>query len=1434
MNPKLKRRLKQSFLYPIYCRMRGWSVQTEETLNRSHTWAFNAGNTFSGNPKWLFIYVNKYRKDIDAYWICDSQKTVDEVRALGYKAYHFKASNSVAVQRRTGVYVVEQVKEIIPRYLQGVKLLNLYHGVGCKTVEKKVDYGFLSERIAQKYIQNNEYYQKNMLFLVTSPLMEEHFKKQCDLTEENIIRGGYPRCIYQTYFEKASTFDHDILKEKGLPVDTKIAAYVPTYRDNPEFDFWEHAIPDFPRLINKLEEQKLLLIFKIHPQMEKDAHYIYLKEQYKDCPYLLFWDNQKDFYEIFDKIDVGIVDYSSIFYDMMAGGVPHFIRYFFDYESKENFRGMVFDLKEMTCGKICETFDGFLEVLGDYTEDDASERERINELFWEYSDKDTMEHIVDRTLEFEPKEESGLPELYSFDIFDTLISRKVLAPEGIFYYVQEKMKASGMEFPSYLAANYPAVRAYCEANVREYYAKTLEVRKSDWREISFQEIFDRMAQMYGLSQQQTERLMAWELEAEYENCIPREKEIALVKELLKNGEEVVLISDMYLAKAFVQKLLYKADPVLAELPLFLSSEYGVQKTTNKLFLEVYKYFNNYNFREWTHFGDHVLADKTRPQKLGIKTVNHPTPCFNEYETMLTKTVGSYDSYLVAAALARFREGNANHKDYFAFAYISLYFVPYVYWAVHHAVDKGMRCLYFISRDGYHLKQIADAVIEEERLDIRTKYIYGSRRAWRIPSFIDDVDSEFFSNFGNFANVNSYHALLKALTLTEEQFDELFPGLSYVKKADYIDPSMRNALIKTIEASKEYRAFILAYAAEQRTIVEEYFRQEIDFSETFAFVEYWGRGYTQDCFARILQHTAGREIDVPYYYARSIYPSQGHYVRYNFTTNNKSLIFTEAIFANIPYKSIEEYQYENGRIVPEILPADCDMELHYSMDKCLALFAKQYLRLEVLDRGKLQKELYDFALVYFHENPADEMFAECLGSLIDSVTLYGEKQEFAPAVTEEMLSRIEKGEKVGALTRSVPMTLKRSDEKLAERFVYLTEVLPKEKKAQRAEDRALTNETRARLQEDRAAKKELRRLQDRALALQKKYDASAAEKSVEKKVLFIADADDECLWSIRKLLSDRKEIASETLELEKMETHPELLASAQWIILCRPAALFTMLKLRGETKLIQIRDHAFPFFREEIFNDTETETGAIKTLAQYRTKNRIDYLAVPSERQIQIFSEAGSWNHAQIGRWGTPATDVLFDEAYRKAAAEKLYELFPEAAGKKIILYLPYHRFRSQQPNILEMLDIEVLFEHLANEYVVVLLNNAPCKTEAYFVPEKLRVFARDLTEQMTARQLMCAADVIVGDYRSEFYEAALLKKPLYQTVQDADLWLADKPMLVPFEECRIAPVIYDAYDLINELKNCENYDYQKLEAFAEKYLTYCKGTAARQMTDELM
>src|SRR5699024_10798623 len=226
--------------------------------------------------------------------------------------------------------------------------------------------------------------------------------------------------------------------------------------------------------------------------------------------------------------------------------------------------------------------------------------------------------------------------------------------------------------------------------------------------------------------------------------------------LRNNGSEVYLISDMYLPKETIIKMLYKVDSRFVNCKLYLSSEIGYQKSTGKLY--EYIFFDcDYNFNKWIHHGDNKIVDGTVQRKYGIKTFNHDMDSFIGLENYIINNAPTYykwDSYKIANAIQRYRMDllknsidDFDEKLYYSFAYIGTAFVPYIYWTINHAIKKRYKTLYFISRDGYFLKKIADVLISKLDLKINTKYIYGSRKSWRVPSFVKEVDPASFSSFG---------------------------------------------------------------------------------------------------------------------------------------------------------------------------------------------------------------------------------------------------------------------------------------------------------------------------------------------------------------------------------------------------------------------------------------------------------------------------------------------------------------------------------------------------------------------------------------------------------------------------------------------------------------------------------------------------------------
>ncbi|MCF0133283.1 MAG: CDP-glycerol glycerophosphotransferase family protein [Blautia sp.] len=1397
--------------------------------DKNKVWAFCAGQAsddFRGNPKFLFIYINKYRKDITAYWLCQSEETRDQVIAQGYSAYLEHSPEGQEVMELTGVLVAEQAKNTIPPAFQHVKYLNLYHGVGGKHIERATLDDNLAQILAKKYICHNSFYRDNQLFLVTSPVTENLFKSMCGIDDDKVIRAGYPRCCYQRYFERIATFDHDLLNRQGLPADTKLVVYAPTYRDASRSVFLE-AFPFLDKVLDICKEKGYLFIFKMHPFLENDAHYILAKEKYKDCPNFYFWDNKDDFYEILDKIDLAIVDYSSIFTDMLDAGVPRFIRYVYDFDKYESTLTDPYD--EITAGPKCFTFDSFLRVLADFDSTllTNSEKDRINQHFWAYSGSDTFDKIIQQTLAFTPVKRER-KNLYSFDIFDTLIARKVLEPVGIFYYVKGKMASCDIDFPRFLTDQYPEIRAFCEQNVRLYYQKTMASRHDMRKEIQFCEIFDRMKSLYGLSDQQIDLLKEWELEAEFENTIPVDENIRNCLELVRAGEEVVLISDMYLPKDFIQRMLAKVCPELTRLPLYLSSDLGWQKTTSMLYLEVYKNYNTqYDFHHWIHTGDTYHADYAMALSLGIIPRSVTRPEFNDYEKALVEYIGTYDAYLIAARMCRFRLTHPNARQQFTYEYISLYLIPYVEWALNEAIRRGDQTLYFISRDGYHLKRIADKLIEVNSYPIKTRYIYASRRTWRIPSFIREIDEDFWGTYGNFTDITDYTKFLKAAYLDDRKFHDLFPEFMNVNKETEFTKELKQSIIDALQSSDAYQELVLQKAAEERVSSQGYLEQEIDRNEQFSFVEYWGRGYTQDCFVRLWNHITRKEDPVTFYYARTILPTIGNSIRYNFSPNMGALIFIEAIFANLNYKSIESYNKIDGKYEPVFTPLECDMELLHSMEDYLPVFAEEYTKQQFLDRISLQHSLFDFALHYYHENPADPMYIQILAPLVDAPGIYGDKKEFAKEFTLDDITIFSEAiVKPENITKNRELSYARSTSIVQESYNALYQYDPNDPDSKPV----LLNETEIR--QNRKALNTLENERQFAEQLSYLYTKYCKTTDVKSFVAFCYKGNEnpENDTAFQELfrcftLNPEFELCSIALDkgIDKADEIAQKLSQSIAILYYQDLGQLSRLHVRKESKLIRLEDFAFHYpkkKKQKLVNKRKLD------LLRQHADNSV--LQISSDLMKPVVLEHHRMEYEPDNYiTGCCQTDVLLNMEAQKKAKEKLVSLYPDAAEKTIVLYLPKFRYRSVEAMYMNVLNMRVLERELKEKYFFILhLQAGALKIDSFQL--KLPGFSADCTEQMPLREQMLAADIIIGDFRDGIFEAPILNKPVFLTCNDKDTYDI-KEKYFRYNDIMPGVPVESEMDLIEKLHKIKDYDYTSLANFRSKYLTYCDGHSSERV-----
>lgn len=584
--------------------------------------------------------------------------------------------------------------------------------------------------------------------------------------------------------------------------------------------------------------------------------------------------------------------------------------------------------------------------------------------------------------------------LYSFDIFDTLITRKVATPKGIFVLMKDIINQSPQfaDFPNDVKTNFFNYRTNSE-----FYLRQINNQWNDGKDISLDMIYNHIQHTYFLTNEQTQAIKELEIQLELDNIIPIKENIEKLKVLLEKGKRVVLISDMYLPEYIIKEMLLKCDPVLCQVKLYLSSTLGFMKTKQALFHYV-KEQENVEFREWTHMGDNKFADFFCARKLGIKAVLYPYVKFKEYEKSLL-VANSQNSFvqisLGCAKNIRLNKFPNDEKAQLGASLAGPILFPYIYWLLDQAQKRGIERLYFIARDGYILKLIADLIIKENNLPIKTKYIYGSRKAWRISALNLD-DDELYRQFIQFTMYEP-KKIPQAFGLTKEEFLSILPK----KLRNYSTSKPDKRLAEYLYNNKDVLKFAIEKNKAQKECVINYLKNTIDCTDDkFAFVDLDGSGLTQNCLARLMNNFYDKNIK-SFYYAvtpaccRSLNLEKYYY----YTLKRGNMGNMLELLTRAPHGQTLKYADKNEDYKPILEQIDVENFKAWGFDKyingmleyCNLLNQNKYKYIQ-LDNQVILDIYINYLFLSIDKNTAT-----LLGSIVH--TSYGkESDEFAPKLS----------------------------------------------------------------------------------------------------------------------------------------------------------------------------------------------------------------------------------------------------------------------------------------------------------------------------------------------------------------------------------------------------------------------------------------------------
>lgn len=405
-------------------------------------------------------------------------------------------------------------------------------------------------------------------------------------------------------------------------------------------------------------------------------------------------------------------------------------------------------------------------------------------------------------------------QVVSFDIFDTLVVRKVAAPRDVFLHLATPAPFSQWGVDSVTLA---LLRQEAENVAREAAVNT---RGS--AEVLLHEIHLALAARLGRPESDVPAMARAEQLVELALCVAHPHLRSLFDRARADGKAIWCVSDTYHGADFLRELLGSCGFGLDGVTVVSSADRRMSKGEGKL-LSAVAAEAKFAHQEVLHIGDHPQSDFAIPADRGFLAVLHPWAA-SRHEDAISTAPGD------AIALGLSQIGSRTVKPAFPFWWRFGYAVAgpllsgFAQWLHGKFVADGIDRAYFLLRDGEIILDVYRALLGSQS-GPETSLLESSRRAFLLPALASNRQSitqqlmacenarparEFIERFG--LRSADFRGIFRTVGL---QIDEV------VRPNDSV--TMRK--IFTLFQHPEILKAMLARSTVERGLLMQYLKQE---------------------------------------------------------------------------------------------------------------------------------------------------------------------------------------------------------------------------------------------------------------------------------------------------------------------------------------------------------------------------------------------------------------------------------------------------------------------------------------------------------------------------------------------------------------------------------------------------------------------------------
>lgn len=445
-------------------------------------------------------------------------------------------------------------------------------------------------------------------------------------------------------------------------------------------------------------------------------------------------------------------------------------------------------------------------------------------------------------------------EIACFDVFDTVLTRAVGQPRSVFVLLGQRLTRTGAISCS------PEVFARLRMQA-EIIART----HAPAGEVRLEEIYRELAAILPGEHASPNALAEAECEIERTLVRPVPSTARRIAAERAAGKRIVFASDMYHSPTFVRQLLLSAGVLQEGDGVFVSGYAGASKASGKLFHFIAADYG-VPLSALSHYGDHPQSDVAVPKALGVRAQRAGDCDPSRYETILERhtfsTGGLAALFAGASRLTRQHFTDVIPCDLpivnVAAGVVGPFLVAYIAWVLRRATVLGVDRLYFVSRDGQIMLDVAKRLAPAMDFPGQLRYLYGSRQAWHLPA-ITSIGPHELSWIFEKADFVSVESILDRLCIAPREIEPSLTaaGIPARDWRQALTPERQRILHDLLASRSVLSQMVLDKAASARATVQQYLEQEELLSKgSSAIVDIGWRGRLQRSLDRIIKAGGG--------------------------------------------------------------------------------------------------------------------------------------------------------------------------------------------------------------------------------------------------------------------------------------------------------------------------------------------------------------------------------------------------------------------------------------------------------------------------------------------------------------------------------------------------------------------------------------------------